>query len=847
MSNAIAFDGINSLVLQCGTSLSTAATISTTLYGLSNTQSYNLISYIANDRTGGVSNYKITVDSVNVLSATNISNTAFTKIISNPWLATQAIATVTLTNDNTTNLLNTTIVNYISLTPNTTSTNTLPPEQNTFYINNNYFASTNSIYLFDPFAVGFTLEFWANFQSFTNVSSGTGGGSIPGLFGLSVDTASTTLPLPRFCFGITTAGKLCAYWNTNNSNGNGLIGNTILAIGTWYHIAISCDKTILRIYLNGILDNSAGITTPLSTNTGSYLTIGQVGGSYFNNAYLSNLRLIYGAALYTNTNGFFVPTSPLTASPVGLGAGKCILLLRSPGSSANISVLNNVATLANGGTVSSSGNYIIHTFTTTGTSTFILYNNTVCDILVVGGGGGGGYNCGSGGGGGNVLYFSQQFLTSGSYTITVGAGGAGGTSANGTAGSSSQFGTFTPASGGTAGLGAQTNASGGAGAGGPGYNSSYNAGGNGGTGLSNSISGILRYYGGGGGGSANYSLAAQTYTGYGGIGGGADGAAAKSTAGNNALSNTGGGGGGGGNSNAANGGAGGSGIVIVRYIANGYTLSNQITAPTFPLDTLSAVGLANLKGAFSLQRLLTSYTGPVINIQRNSDSSKADFYSDAYTNLGTWINGSWISIFNWLKSATGTVVFWYDQSNRGQMLSSINITGPTIYLGGSVPGLYFNGSQSLQVVPGILATGQSQYTYFAIWNQTVSGNCSVCEHNSATLISNQRSALLAFGGNYGFNGENNDNNALVSETLNTRYNSVMRINNSVSSNITIKSNGIDYTGASGNNTTLNLNNAGFTVGRKFSVNGEFMSGYIYTVCVFGVNLSNSDALILGVL
>jgi hypothetical protein len=31
------------------------------------------------------------------------------------------------------------------------------------------------------------------------------------------------------------------------------------------------------------------------------------------------------------------------------------------------------------------------------------------------------------------------------------------------------------------------------------------------------------------------------------------------------------------------------------------------------------------------------------------------------------------------------------------------------------------------------------------------------------------------------------------------------------------------------------------------VNGEFMSGYIYTVCVFGVNLSNSDALILGVL
>jgi len=54
---------------------------------------------------------------------------------------------------------------------------------------------------------------------------------------------------------------------------------------------------------------------------------------------------------------------------------------------------------------------------------FVLDKNLNCDILIVGGGGGGAARHGGGGGAGAVIYLFNQNLNSGTYTITVGAGG----------------------------------------------------------------------------------------------------------------------------------------------------------------------------------------------------------------------------------------------------------------------------------------------------------------------------------------------------------------------------------------------------------------------------------------
>ena len=265
---------------------------------------------------------------------------------------------------------------------------------------------------------------------------------------------------------------------------------------------------------------------------------------------------------------------------------------------------------ASGGTITSDGAYIYHTFTSSGT--FTPTQSLTADYLVVAGGGGAGYSSsvngtGTGGGGAGGLRSTVTTtggggsletplsLTAQAYTVTVGAGGTGGTSASvdATDGSNSVFSTITSTGGGgsrssglpngavgrpggsgagnsnadtgaantgtanqgfAGGKGAGTfGTGGGGGAGQIGGTASGNDGGTGGNGLAISITGSSVNYAGGGAGGRGVSGAAAGVAGTGGT--------AVNT---NGTANT-GAGGGGANSSINAGYAGGSGIVIVRY------------------------------------------------------------------------------------------------------------------------------------------------------------------------------------------------------------------------------------------------------------------------------------------
>lgn len=82
--------------------------------------------------------------------------------------------------------------------------------------------------------------------------------------------------------------------------------------------------------------------------------------------------------------------------------------------------------LATGGTTVDSGGYRIHIFTSSSTPGFDIASlgPGQVEVFVVAGGAGGG---GGGGGAGGVRNFPYTFNAIGSYPITVGAGGAGGT------------------------------------------------------------------------------------------------------------------------------------------------------------------------------------------------------------------------------------------------------------------------------------------------------------------------------------------------------------------------------------------------------------------------------------
>jgi hypothetical protein len=270
---------------------------------------------------------------------------------------------------------------------------------------------------------------------------------------------------------------------------------------------------------------------------------------------------------------------------------------------------------------------------------FYQQKTYIIQYLAVGGGGGGGETIGGGGGGGAVKTGNITAAAGDNpYTVTIGAGGAGGTdgapstypggaSGNASSITSPSVLTVTAAGGGggggfnLAGVGTGGGQGGGAGAstgtgvaagpgnypgGTSGSNSNSGAGGGGaGAAGANSTSGSPGaggigyqwfnndYYAGGGGGGARIPLGGTAAAG--GLGGGgAGGTGGPATAG---TTNTGGGGGGGGYTDSGTingaGGAGGSGIVILRYegsqkgsggavtSGNGYTYHTFISSGTY--------------------------------------------------------------------------------------------------------------------------------------------------------------------------------------------------------------------------------------------------------------------------
>jgi len=287
-------------------------------------------------------------------------------------------------------------------------------------------------------------------------------------------------------------------------------------------------------------------------------------------------------------------------------------------------------TLPTGGTISNSGGYRIHTFTSSSSLVVPTGFSKSAEYLLVAGGG---YGGGAGGGGAGGVLSGSLTISPQTYTIVVGggaselagnaqgndgtdttgfgltanAGGGGGSynsssssTSNGRSGGSGGGGGWPAATGGSAtsgqgfagGTSTDTSpnpygSAGGGGASAVGGSGSSSTGGNGGNGVQSSINGTSYYWGGGGGGGAQGSGSASGNGGFGGGGGGANwnGGSAGSgdtnglnNGGNGQAASTGstcrggaggintGGGGGGMGISVFQGGAGGSGIVIIRYV-----------------------------------------------------------------------------------------------------------------------------------------------------------------------------------------------------------------------------------------------------------------------------------------
>ena len=173
------------------------------------------------------------------------------------------------------------------------------------------------------------------------------------------------------------------------------------------------------------------------------------------------------------------------------------------------------------------------------------------------------------------------------------------------------------------------------------------------------------------------------------------------------------------------------------------------------------------------------------------------------------------------------------------------LTNSPYYSTNGYGSLVFNGTStytSLATPP--LAAGAANYTmcaWFYCLQNVNSGT--IYEQNSATLTSNQRSAILQYSSSWGFNGENNDRNQVA-----------VRLNTWVMGTVVIEKdnptypcriyeyNNLAYAGVTSPNaaSSLNVGTGGAGIGRKVSTNSEFFNGFVGHVLIYNRSLSQQE-------
>ena len=434
--------------------------------------------------------------------------------------------------------------------------------------------------------------------------------------------------------GTITSAKLAgSIANAKLSNSSITVNGQTINLGAtgavpdvqWQSVVVSDGSTVTTMVAGRgyFVDNTsaAGIVKlPASASAGDMISIKDYAGNFATNNLViqRNSHKIQG-----NTTDSTIETNRASLTLVYVDATKGWLYTNE----SNVQDLRDIEYVAaTGGTVATSGDHKIHTFT--GDANFVVSNagnangsNTVDYLVIAGGGGTGGSGTGGGGAGGyrfsdgtasgsysagpSPLGASALPVSAQTYPVTVGGGGTGGTGR----GSNSIFSTITSTGGGAAasqlsqpgGSGAgetqpgdyapepgaagagntppvsppqgnpggealsPAKGGGGGGAGGAGSDATPGTAGVGGVGLASSITASPVTRGGGGGGGAHFP---GYNPGPASGGGGAGGTFSSPGAGTAGTANTGGGAGGGGGRTGINGGGpstGGSGVVFIRY------------------------------------------------------------------------------------------------------------------------------------------------------------------------------------------------------------------------------------------------------------------------------------------
>jgi len=205
--------------------------------------------------------------------------------------------------------------------------------QNNQSVNNNVFIenSTNNFLVtrsstpaqgtFSPYGGN-----WSNYFGNANgnglylsaQSSGTGGVALDGNYTIEMwlyPTGASGSGYSMLTATNTNGGYFQYYYNSSGNIGYYTPGygqlttsSAPLTFNTWQHVALVRSSNVVKVYVNGVEKAFSSVITDSSTVYVNY--IGGLGSVYNTFGNISNLRVLKGTALYTNT--FTPPTGPLT-------------------------------------------------------------------------------------------------------------------------------------------------------------------------------------------------------------------------------------------------------------------------------------------------------------------------------------------------------------------------------------------------------------------------------------------------------------------------------------------------------------------------------------------------------
>ena len=290
---SVASDSTVSYVLQAGSTLPTGLTLS----------SSGLLSGTVTGITL-LTTYNFTIVATDLESQTSPKAFSITISVSEPYFN----STVLLLQGDVTPFTADASTNKFEISPvGTPSANTNNPLQPGYYsgsFNGSSDKLTFPLNTSNQFGTGdFTVELWSYIRSQTGaglVNNYTTLGS--GSFGIFAGHGAAN-----------TTKYQVAYGSTGFPN---IQSTTSISYNQWVHIAVVRSGTTITFYINGVVNGTLTGASGTLNGSGNW-TVGTAGDSptgYYVNAYLSNLRIVKGVAVYTGA--FTPPTAPLQATQI---------------------------------------------------------------------------------------------------------------------------------------------------------------------------------------------------------------------------------------------------------------------------------------------------------------------------------------------------------------------------------------------------------------------------------------------------------------------------------------------------------------------------------------------------